>query len=269
VASGQLTVGVVEELWRYPVKSMLGERLETAVVTARGLAGDRAYALLEVETGRVVSAKIPRHWQRMFELRASYEGEPSPEGLSPARVTFPDGSSMATGQSELAGRLSSELGRTVEVISEPPQGARYRSLPLTQTEGDETEFPLINGFFDTMPLHLLATGTLAHLGSLCPEGRFDVQRFRPNVLIETPAGENRFVENGWIGKTIAIGDARLRVMAPMVRCVMTTLPQGDLPGDPGILKTAGRHNSANVGVCVMVAQGGRVRVGDAVVVVEG
>ena len=264
MASGQLTVGVVEELWRYPVKSMLGERLEAAEVTARGLAGDRAYALLDVESGRVVSAKIPRHWRRMFELRASYEGEPSPEGLSPALVTFPDGSSMETGQEELAARLSSELGRTVEVISEPPEGARYRTLPLAQVEGDETEMPLINGFFDTMPLHLLATGTLEHLRSLYPEGKFEVQRFRPNILIETPSGENGFVDNGWIGNTVAIGDARLRVMAPMIRCVMTTLPQGALPDDPGILKTAGQHNNANVGVCVMVAQGGRVRVGDEV-----
>ena len=57
-------------------------------------------------------------------------------------------------------------------------------------------------------------------------------------------------------------------MAPMVRCVMTTLPQGELPGDPGILKTTGQHNSANVGVCVMVAQGGVVRVGDAVRVMD-
>jgi hypothetical protein len=87
------------------------------------------------------------------------------------------------------------------------------------------------------------------------------------VLIETPPGEGGFVDNGWIGKTIAIGDARLRVMAPMIRCVMTTLPQGGLPGDPGILKTAGQHNHANVGVCVMVARGGVVRVGDAVSVV--
>jgi len=233
VKSGQLTVGLVAELWRYPVKSMLGQRIEAAEVTARGLAGDRAYALLDVESGRVVSAKIPRHWRGMFELR------------------------------------SSELGRAVEVISEAPEGARYRSLPLTQTEGDETEFPLINGFFDTMPLHLLATGTLQHLGSLYPEGRFGVQRFRPNILIETPPGESGFVDNSWIGKTIAIGDARLRVMAPMVRCVMTTLPQGELPGDPGILKTAGQHNNANVGVCVMVAEGGVVRVGDSVLVDSG
>jgi hypothetical protein len=261
------SLGTVAELWRYPVKSMLGERLKAAEVTARGLAGDRAYALLDVESGRVVSAKIPRHWQRMFELRASYPQEPSSEGLSPALVTFPDGTPMETGHNGIDARLSSELGRAVAVISEPPEGARYRTLPLAQVEGDETEMPLINGFFDTMPLHLLATGTLAHLGSLYPEGRFEVERFRPNVLIETPPGEGGFVDNGWIGKTIAIGDARLRVMAPMIRCVMTTLPQGGLPGDPGILKTAGQHNHANVGVCVMVARGGVVRVGDAVSVV--
>src|SRR3972149_668400 len=108
----------------------------------------------------------------------------------------------------LPGRRSSGLGRTVAVISEPPAGARYRTLPLAQVEGDETEMPLINGFFDTMPLHLLATGTLAHLGSLYPEGRFEVERFRPNVLIETPAGGGGFVDNGWIGKTQAMGGGR-------------------------------------------------------------
>ena len=99
--------------------------------------------------------------------------------------------------------------------------------------------PLINGFFDTMPLHLLATGTLQHLGSLYREGRFEVERFRPNVLIADAGGESGFVENSWIGKTVAIGNARLKVMAPTIRCVMSTLPQGESAGAiRGILKTA-------------------------------
>ena len=100
---------------------------------------------------------------------------------------------------------------------------------------------------------------------LYPQGRFEVRRFRPNVVVGTASGEKDFAENTWIGQTLAIGDAvRLSVTGPCPRCVMTTLPQGDLPKDAGILRTAAQHNRANVGVYASVLQGGRVRRGDSV-----
>jgi uncharacterized protein len=112
-------------------------------------------------------------------------------------------------------------------------------------------------------VHLLTTATLDRLRELYPQGRFDVRRFRPNIVVRMTSGERDFVENAWIGQTLAIGDdVRLSITVPCPRCVMTTLPQGDLPGDTGILPTAVQHYRASVGVYASVPQGGTVRRGD-------
>ena len=129
-----------------------------------------------------------------------------------------------------------------------------------------TDFGLPQGtFFDAAVVHVLTTATLDRLRMLYPQGRFEVRRFRPNMVIESANGGTDFVENAWIGRTLAIGDAvRLSITGPCPRCVMTTLPQGDLPRDVGILRTAAQHNQANVGVYASVVQGGKVRRGDPV-----
>jgi uncharacterized protein YcbX len=107
--------------------------------------------------------------------------------------------------------------------------------------------------------------TLNRLHALYPDGRFDARRFRPNMVVQTAEGEKDFVEDNWIGKTLAIGDTvRLSITGSCPRCVMTTLAQGDLPKDAGILRTAAQHNRANVGVYASVLQGGKVRRGDSV-----
>ena len=129
-----------------------------------------------------------------------------------------------------------------------------------------TDFGLPEGtFFDCAVVHLLTTATLDRLQLLYPQGRFEVRRFRPNIVVETPSGEKDFVENAWIGRVLAIGDAvRLSVTGPCARCVMTTLAQSDLPKDTGILRAAAQYNRANVGVYASVLQGGKVRRGDSV-----
>jgi hypothetical protein len=129
-----------------------------------------------------------------------------------------------------------------------------------------TDFGLPQGtFFDAAVVHVLTTATLNRLRALYPAGRFEVRRFRPNMVIGTANDGAAFVENAWIGRTLAIGDAvRLNVTGPCPRCVMTTLAQGDLPRDAGILRTPAQHNQANVGVYASVLQGGEVRRGDSV-----
>jgi uncharacterized protein YcbX len=129
-----------------------------------------------------------------------------------------------------------------------------------------TDFALPEGtFFDAAPVHLVTTATLDWLRALYPEGRFEVRRFRPNLVVETPEGQDGFVENAWAGRTLAIGDSvRIQITRPCARCVMTTLPQSDLPRDSGILRTAARHNRASVGVYASVARGGTVGRGDPV-----
>jgi uncharacterized protein YcbX len=131
-----------------------------------------------------------------------------------------------------------------------------------------TDFDLPEGtFFDCAVVHVLTTATLDRLRALYPEGRFEMRRFRPNVVVQTADGAADFAENTWIGRTLAIGDAvRLSISGPCPRCVMTTLPQGDLPRDPGILRTAARHNQANVGVYAAVLRGGTLRRGDPITI---
>jgi len=111
---------------------------------------------------------------------------------------------------------------------------------------------------------VLTTNTLQALRAAYPQGRFEVRRFRPNVVVQLSAGEDNFVENDWVGRGLALGsEVRLTITGPCPRCVMTTLPQGDLPGDLGILKTAAKQNNANVGIYAAVANTGRLWRGDA------
>jgi uncharacterized protein len=120
-------------------------------------------------------------------------------------------------------------------------------------------------FFDIAVIHILTTSTINYLRELYPEGRFEVRRFRPNMVIDSASGEKDFVENSWIGKKMAIGeDIVLRVTRPCTRCVMITLPQGDLPRDSGILQTVARFNQVNVGVYASVLRSGTIHRGDLV-----
>lgn len=129
---------------------------------------------------------------------------------------------------------------------------------------------LVSGgaFFDLGAVHLLTAVSLEKLGELYPEGNFDPRRFRPNVVLELGSGEVGFVEDGWLGRTLRLGDeVVLEVTEPVTRCVMTTLPQVGLAKDPGIMDTTYRHNGNNVGVYARVLEGGRVECGDRVVLV--
>jgi uncharacterized protein len=120
-------------------------------------------------------------------------------------------------------------------------------------------------FSDLAVIHILTTATVDQLPELYPQGRFEARRFRPNIVVEPSSGEKGFVEDEWVGKTLVIGDeVRIDITEPCPRCVMTILPQGDLPRDLGILRAAAQHNQVNVGVYGAVVQGGTIRRGDPV-----
>jgi uncharacterized protein len=129
-----------------------------------------------------------------------------------------------------------------------------------------TDFQMPAGtLFDIAVMHLLTTATINRLRALYPDGRFEVRRFRPNIVVSTQDDDAGFAENDWIGRTVAIGgNVRLAITEPCPPCVMITLPQGDLPRDSGILRTAAQHNAVNVGVYASVASGGAIRRGDPV-----
>jgi len=257
-------------LHRYPFKSMMGEELNAAKVTPRGLFGDRAYALRDTETGKVISAKNPRKWPNMFRYRAAYVSPPETEtSLPPARVTLPDGRFAVTSSADFAATVSSALGRQVTLLTAPPADAQLEEYwpdmdGLAHRDAVTDEAMPQGTFFDLATLHVLTTATLDKLSELYPAGRFEPRRFRPNLIIDVPDLEG-FVENDWIGKTLTIGnEVSIQITGPCPRCVMTTLAQGDLPKDPGVLKTAARYNEVRVGVYASVLQPGMIHIGDGV-----
>ena len=266
----QRVVGSIVSIWRYPVKSMMGEELNAAEVTTGGLLGDRAYALVDSSDGKVASAKNPRKWPQLFDFRAALADAARTAVKVPwVRITLPDGTIVTSDQPDIDRILSNVLKRQVKLesaLAEQRTASAEEYWP--DIEGLDhrdtvTDFGLPEGtFFDCAVVHLLTTATLDRLRALYPDGRFEVRRFRPNIVVETANREKDFVENAWIGRTLAIGDVRLSITGPCPRCVMTTLSQGDLPIDNGILRTAAQHNRANVGVYASVLQGGKIGRGD-------
>lgn len=274
--SGPADVGAgsVVALWRYPVKSMLGEELNATEVTERGLVGDRQFAVVDASTGKVAGAKNPRKWGNFFDFRAAYVEAPVRGSRLPAvRVTLPDGDVVMSEAPDVAQVLSNALGRDVVLSQATGNGESAATAEeyWPDMEGLEhrdtvTEWELPpRTFFDLAVVHLLTTATLDRLRALYPAGRFEVRRFRPNIVVSTGPEQQGFVENDWIDHMLAIGEeVRLRITGPCPRCVMTTLPQSDLPRDPGILRAAAQNNKANVGVYADVVAGGVIRRGDRV-----
>ncbi len=285
-------VGTVRALWRFPVKSMLGEELEGADLGEGGIVGDRAYAIRDRETGKVASAKHPKLWPNLLACRAAFVRPPRPrDELPPARIELANGSSVLSDAADVDAVLSRFFGREVELaraaqsgytidqyhpdeenydpeghrdeVVEAQLGAAFfneRGLPSAVPE---------DSFFDLFPFSVLTTSSLDRLGELEPQSRFDARRFRMNVIVDTPA--RGFVENEWLGRTLAIGDdVQLGVALPDPRCVMPSLAQEDLPRDPRILKALAQHNRIDVagalypcaGVYAVAESTGTIRKGD-------
>jgi uncharacterized protein len=266
-----MTDGAVLTLWRYPLKSMQGEELNASHFNDLGILGDRALALVDVETGKVVSAKNPRKWPDLFMFRAMFTAPPEPgEPLPPVAVTLPDGSRISSRDARFAEVVSAALGRRVMLATAGaprPTLEEYwpdmAELDHQDTVTDEAMPP--GTFFDLAGVHVLTTNTINRLRELHPRGRFEVRRFRPNIVVQPTDDVSDFTENKWVHRQVHIGDeVVLEITGPCPRCVMTTLPQGDLPKDREILRTAARYNDVNVGMYAEVRQTGMVRRGDAV-----
>ncbi|GAA1640225.1 MOSC domain-containing protein [Catellatospora bangladeshensis] len=267
----------VAALHRYPVKSMLGEQLTAADVTARGITGDRALALHDTATGRIASAKHPRRWQRLLTLTATTDD-------TGVRITGPGLDTHSTDPA-VSKALSELLGRDVTLTATPPAQARLDradpdavlrhgltdDTPLTVSELGTGAPP--GTFFDFAPLHLITTGTLDTITALHPHQPAAARRYRPNIVIDARTGG--FPEDEWPGRDLRIGaDLVLRVIAATPRCVIPTLAHGDLPRDTGALRVLADHHrivplpglgpQPCAGVYAQVVQPGRIRPGDTV-----
>jgi uncharacterized protein len=254
-----VTRGRVEVLWRYPVKSMLGERLDRAEVSERGIEGDRAFAVLDPASGRVLSAKRE---PALFQCRARRGNDGS------VTVTLPDGKELSADEPQLEVALYGLLGREVHVIE--PRGEERTRIEMGETSattsGEASEFSGPAGmFFDSAPIHIVTTSSLKALREMVPSGRIDERRFRPNFLVDV--GETAsFIEEGWVGQRVSIGGTvEIEVLKPCGRCVMVTHAQDELPKDRAVLQTVARRNDNNLGVLGTVITPGAVALGDEVV----
>lgn len=263
-------VGTIASLHRYPVKSMIGEELNSTRVGLKGFQGDRAFALADVETGKIASAKNPSKWPTLFKFRAAFASPLNGDFLPPARIILPDGSTVLTDDKSAAEQLSSVLGKPVRLLkSAPAAGTLEEYWPdidgLARRDVVTDEAMPAETFFDLGMIHLLTTATIDSYRGFYPQGRFEPRRFRPNIVVQTENGFTGFPENEWDEKVLAIGsEVKIKITGPCGRCVMTTLAQGDLPKDTGILKTAAQHNQARVGVYAAVLHGGVIHSGDSV-----
>jgi uncharacterized protein YcbX len=248
---------------------MMGEELNACDLTHRGLIGDRSLALVDTETGKVVSAKNPRKWPNMFDFRAVFTTPPVlGRPLPPVRVTLPDGNSVTSDDTRFTELLTAALGRSVTLAVAPPSDPSLEEYwpDIAELDHQETvtdEAMPAATFFDLATVHVLTTATLNRLRELYPQGRFEVRRFRPNIVVCPDDEDTEFTESKWVGRELRIGDeVVLEITDHCPRCVMTTLAQGDLPKDSGILRTAAQHNEVHVGVYAELRRPGRVQRGD-------
>ncbi|MCJ7709409.1 MAG: MOSC domain-containing protein, partial [Chloroflexi bacterium] len=260
------SVGTVAELWRFPVKSMQGEQLQQAELTDRGLVGDRSYGLIDLATGKAVSAKSVNDFPGLMGFKATFVEEPR-DGCEPppVRIELPDGTLVTSDSGNADGALSAWFKREVTLGRAAPVKPSPRRSRI-----DIDGLVAADSLLDAFPVSVITTSTLYRLCELQPGSRFDPRRFRMNLVLGTAAPG--FLENDWVGRALGVGDAvRLNITMLDPRCVMTTLPQDDLPEDADILRTLTRHNRHQVadlgrlpcaGVYAVVAVPGTIRVGD-------
>ncbi|MGH7877979.1 MAG: MOSC domain-containing protein, partial [Candidatus Binataceae bacterium] len=228
-------IGRIQALWRYPVKSMRGEELGAAEITEHGVTGDRLWALRELDRGGIMSARV---WAAMLELRATYDDASPPEAAT--RIELPDGRSIAASDAEASVMLAELLGRKLELVQ-----VRRERLTAEEIEavirGDA--YPPKRDFYDEDVMHIIASGTLAHLRNLKSDADFDPRRFRANIYVDTGAEADGFLEDRWLDGVLEIGESvRIGATRPAIRCVMTTHRQPGLPRDMSILRTAAQHH---------------------------
>lgn len=282
--------GTIVELWRYPVKSMCGERLSAARLDERGLHADRLWAVRDLELGAVTTA---RRLPMLLGCSARFVGEPradaGPGRVSDVLVTFPDGSELSSADGEaMAERLSELTGKHVALVPLPPLHDKDGYRGIRPTKGDirkqfavPDDEPLpdlsilpvrklaelaryatpIGLFADAFPLHILTRASIAAMAAQASGSEFDVRRFRPNVVVDT-GGEPALEENDWCGGVLRAGDAVIRCEVPTVRCSMPTRAQPGVSADPDVLRTISAHADRCFGIYADVERGGRLTEGD-------
>ena len=241
------------DVWRYPVKSLQGERLDAVEVERDGLLGDRRWGIRDRGTGRILTA---RRRPELLAAAASYDGD------LPV-ITLPDGSRTAGPGRATDDRLSEWLGipvtLTASVDSVPGRAEFFADATDDTSEAIEFTMPE-SRYVDAAPLLVLTTSSLRAGRALHPDGVWDPRRFRPNLLIDLDG--DQWVEDGWLGRTLQVGSVTVRPTEQCIRCTMVTRAQPGLEHDVEVFRTLARHHGARVGVWTDVLTTGTVAVGD-------
>src|SRR3954464_8920916 len=285
-------VGSVAEIWRYPVKSMGGERVARSAIAARGLHADRMWAGRDVEPDTFPTA---RRWPVLLECSARFADDPAGRPAGPGDVlevivTFPNGSEVSSSDPAINDQLSELIGKPARLESLPAlsEKRRYRTPQATKADmrrqfaipdgdplPDFSVFPVrklaelaryatpVGALYDAYPILLVTRASLRALAEHSPASQFDVRRFRPNVLIDRDGAE--LAEFAWCGGQLRAPDVTFDVEIPDLRCSIPTRQQGDLPADADVLRTINAHAAHCLGVYANVAAPGTLAEGDPLV----
>ena len=287
------SVGRVSQLWRYPVKSMAGEQLSTAQIDGYGVAGDRGWAVREVEADVTRNA---REMPTLLQFAASYAEDPSFSQRSPAvTITTPENAEVRSADADRDERLSGILGRAVMLTplhpaddlawyarGQMPEGvdpmAALRQL-MGMEEGDP--LPDFSGipealqsfstppgtYFDCYPIHIMTTSSLDTLAGVGGGDDVDVRRFRPNVLIDTGDAEG-LLEVDWTGKRLRLGEVVIEMKTTTVRCSVPAHSQRAFGSSRAVGRALIEHTKQHLGSYCNVLEGGAVNVGDEVELID-
>lgn len=290
-----MVIGRVAELWRYPVKSLGGERVERVDIGPRGVAGDRLWAVRDIERDVTASA---RRVPALLTATARYVRPLSPDagpGNAPeVAITFPDGDEVCSSDSRVHAKLSELAGREMRLTALPPAedtslhrlskherenmsiAALRNDFGVTDAEAfpDVSMFRMVDlatlsrfstppgTFVDLAPVHVLTQASLATIGAEVGGDPLDVRRFRPNVLLAVDDADGGLPESRWMGGHLTVGGAVLEVTMPTIRCVVPSRAQPGLDVDRRITKAVAGRAQRCLGSYCWVVTGGTVGIGD-------
>jgi uncharacterized protein len=280
----------VTEIWRYPVKSMGGERVDAVAVGERGVHADRMWAVRDPALGAITTA---RRLPPLLRCTARYAQDPADLPAGPGHapevmIRLPSGDEVSSSAPDVHGRLSAVVNAEVRLERLPPLTEKERHRAPRETKAsmrahfgladdeplpDLSVFPLrklaelsryvtpVGSYVDAYPLHLITLTSLATMAAYAPSADFDVRRFRPNLVLDTGDGDG-LPENAWCNGELEAPATTLKAEIPCLRCVMPTREQIGLHADPDVLRTVAAHADRCLGIYASVERPGRISVGD-------
>lgn len=251
-----MRIGTIKQIWRFAVKSMAGEQLDSCTAGMRGIPGDRGWAVRDETANKLATGS---RFPLLMQCAARYR-EPPENGFVPhVDMQLPDGATIGSDLVDVNTRLTELLGKPVSLSQ------------LSANDGSETGLiqldTALGTYFDVAQIHVLTSASLAEMKRLEPAADWDVRRFRPNFFVETEAGITGLVDAEWSGRTLRIGEVELLCEIPCERCVMTIHAQTELPKDESIFRTITKEAGKNLGAYARVLKPGEVRTGDVVEIV--